>query len=223
MRLILFDLDNTLLNGDSDFAWSQYLIEQGVLDRALYEAQNLEFYRQYQAGTLDIRRFLAFQLQPLAAHPRAELDRWHAEFMRQKIMPMVSEAARALVRGHAGRREDLLAVVTATNSFVTAPIVRELGIPHLIATEPEEVNGAFTGGVRGEPCFQAGKVTRLGEWLAGRGLTWEDFRETWFYSDSYNDLPLLSQVSRPVAVDPDERLLVHARAHGWPVMSLRQG
>ena len=217
MNLALFDLDNTLLAGDSDFEWAQFLIEKGVLDREVYEARNQAFYDQYKAGTLDILEFLDFQLKPLARHPRRVLDHWHSEYMRVKIMPMVRESARALVARH---RDDLCAVVTATNSFVTAPIARAFGIPHLIATEPAQAGGEFTGGVEGLPCFREGKIARVEAWLAARGERFASFAKSYFYSDSLNDLPLLSRVSDPVAVDPDETLRAHAAAQGWPVISL---
>jgi len=216
-RLVLFDLDNTLLSGDSDFEWAQFLIEQGVLDRELYEARNLQFYEQYKAGTLDIHEFLDFQLKPLSRHPRAQLDAWHRDYMAAKVRPMVRAGARALIERHRG---DLCAVITATNSFVTAPIARELGVPHLIATEPETRGAEFTGRVAGIPCFREGKVSRLQAWLAGRGTALESFAESWFYSDSLNDLPLLDRVSHPVAVDPDDTLRAHAVQRGWTVISL---
>ena len=216
-QLALFDLDNTLLAGDSDFEWAQFLIEQGVLDRELYEARNQEFYDQYKAGTLDIHAFLDFQLKPLARHRRAELDAWHREFMECKIRPIIRAKARALLRRHSA---DLCAVITATNSFVTSPIAREFGIGNLIATEPEEVDGEFTGAVRGIPCFREGKVSRLEAWLASRGTSLGAFEASWFYSDSLNDLPLLERVTRPVAVDPDDTLREHATRCGWPIISL---
>jgi HAD superfamily hydrolase (TIGR01490 family) len=219
MNIALFDLDNTLLAGDSDFEWAQFLIEQGVLDREVYEAQNQAFYDQYKAGTLNIHEFLDFQLKPLSRHPRAVLDQWHAEYMKKKIHPMLRDTARALVDKHKG---DVRVVVTATNSFVTAPIARLFGIEHLIATEPEQRNGEFTGGVSGLPCFKEGKPRRLQAWLAARGETLQSFEQSWFYSDSHNDLPLLEQVSHPVVVDPDDKLLTHAVAAGWPVMSLNE-
>jgi HAD superfamily hydrolase (TIGR01490 family) len=217
MKLALFDLDNTLLAGDSDFEWAQFLIEQGVLDREIYEARNLEFYEQYKAGTLDIHEFLDFQLKPLARHRRAVLDAWHREFMEHKIRPIIRDSARALVERHAG---DLRVLITATNSFVTAPIAREFGIEHLIATEPAHVEGEFTGGVTDIPCFREGKVQRLDTWLADRGVTLSSFDETWFYSDSLNDMPLLERVTHPVAVDPDDTLRAYAKAKAWPVISL---
>jgi len=218
MRLALFDLDNTLLAGDSDFEWAQFLIEQGVLDREVYEARNQAFFEHYKAGTLDIHEFLDFQLKPLSRHPRKQLDDWHHEFLRLRILPIITQKARDLVQSHV---HDARAIVTATNSFVTGPIAREFGIEHLVATEPEEVGGEFTGRVRGVPSFQAGKVTRVEQWLAEHGLNWGSFTETWFYSDSLNDLPLLNQVTHAVAVDPDETLKETALERGWMIISLR--
>src|SRR5687768_14729413 len=220
MRLALFDLDNTLLTGDSDYEWGQFLVDAGVVEREAYEAQNRAYYGQYVAGTLDIHEYLGFALRPLAKHSAAELARWHADFMRRRVLPMITPQARALVRRHL-ERADLCALVTATNSFVTAPIAREFGIPHLIATEPESRGGRFTGRVAGTPCFREGKVRRVDEWLAAQGRALGDFAESCFYSDSHNDLPLLERVSRPVAVDPDEALASAARERGWEVMSLR--
>ncbi len=218
MRLALFDLDNTLLAGDSDFEWAQFLIEQGVLDREVYEARNLQFYEQYKAGTLDIHEFLDFQLKPLSRHPRNQLEEWHREFMRNRILPIITQKARDLVASHS---HDARAIVTATNSFVTHPIAREFGIEHLIATEPQANNGEFTGRVDGVPAFREGKVVRLEAWLAEHGLGWGSFSESWFYSDSLNDLPLLSKVTNPVAVDPDETLKEAALENGWMIISLR--
>lgn len=218
MRLSLFDLDNTLLAGDSDFEWAQFLIEKGVLDREVYEACNQQFYEQYKAGTLDIHEFLDFQLKPLSRHPRKVLDEWHREYMRTHIMPIITQKSRDLVASH---RDDARAIVTATNSFVTGPIAREFGIEHLVATEPEQHAGEFTGRVAGKPCFREGKVARVHEWLAEHGLHWGSFEETWFYSDSLNDLPLLAQVTHPVAVDPDETLKEAALEQGWMIISLR--
>jgi len=220
VNLALFDLDNTLLSGDSDFEWSQFLVEQGVLDRELFEAKNLAFYEQYKAGTLDIHEFLDFQLKPLSRHARKVLDVWHEDFMRCNVRPMMGDKARALVNEHLAAG-DVCVVITATNSFVTAPIVREFGIEHLIATDPEQKNGEFTGAVAGVPSFREGKVTRMEQWLRERGWDWDSFEQSCFYSDSLNDLPLLSKVKRPVAVDPDATLRAHAEARGWPVISLR--
>jgi HAD superfamily hydrolase (TIGR01490 family) len=218
MRLALFDLDNTLLAGDSDFEWAQFLIEQGVVDREVYEARNLNFYEQYKAGTLDIHEFLDFQLKPLSRHPRKQLEEWHREFMHTRIQPIITQKARDLVDSHS---HDARVIVTATNSFVTGPIAREFGIEHLIATEPEEIGGEFTGRASGVPSFREGKVIRLEAWLAERGLSWDSFTDTWFYSDSLNDLPLLAKVKHPVAVDPDETLKETALEQGWMIISLR--
>jgi len=221
MRLVLFDLDNTLLVGDSDYEWGQFLVDRGVLERASYEAQNRAYYDQYVAGRLDIHEYLGFALRPLAAHTREELEGWHAEFMAARIVPMIAPQARALVRAHR-EASDLCAIITATNSFVTAPIAREFGVEHLIATEPESRHGRFTGRVAGTPCFRDGKLRRLEEWLAGLGRRLADFAESAFYSDSHNDLPLLERVTRPVAVDPDPQLAAEARRRGWAVISLRR-
>jgi HAD superfamily hydrolase (TIGR01490 family) len=221
-NLALFDLDNTLLAGDSDYEWAQFLISKGVVDAELQEAKNNEFYAHYKAGTLDIRAFLDFQLAPLARHERHELDAWHREFMATRIEPVMTAKARALVRRHLDAG-DLCAIVTATNSFVTGPIARAFGIPHLIGTIPavDATSGRFTGKPEGTPSFQAGKIVRVEAWLAETGLWWGSFGESWFYSDSHNDLPLMQKVTRPVAVDPDPTLAAHAAAAGWPVISLR--
>jgi HAD superfamily hydrolase (TIGR01490 family) len=222
MNLALFDLDNTLLAGDSDFEWAQFLIAQGVLDREVHEARNQTFYDQYKAGTLDIHEFLDFQLKPLSRHPRAELDAWHRQFMATRIRPIMTPAAKTLVAWHLAAG-DLCAVVTATNSFVTGPIAREFGISHLIGTIPAQEDGRFTGKPRGTPSFREGKISRVEEWLESLGLCWQSFERSWFYSDSHNDLPLLLKVSDPVAVDPDDTLATHAREAGWPIRSLRTG
>ena len=219
-QLALFDLDNTLLTGDSDYEWGQFLIDRGVLDRDEYEAQNDAFFAQYKAGTLDIHEYLQFALGPLARHTPEELERWHADFMQTRIRPMIGVPALALARRHLDAG-DLCAVVTATNSFITAPIAREFGIPHLIATEPEQSAGRFTGGVSGTPCFREGKIDRVRAWLDALGRPLEGFSRSTFYSDSQNDLPLLSLVKHPVAVDPDPTLAAEAARRGWPVISLR--
>jgi HAD superfamily hydrolase (TIGR01490 family) len=220
MNLALFDLDNTLLNGDSDFEWSQFLISIGVLDRELFEAKNLHFYEQYKQGTLDIHEFLDFQLKPLSRHSRRTLDEWHAQFMRDKVTPMITKPSRELVNKHLAAG-DVCVIITATNSFVTAPIAREFGIEHLIATDPEHRDGEFTGRVAGVPSFREGKITRLENWLAERGWTLDSFADSTFYSDSLNDLPLLCKVKHPVAANPDATLRAHAEQHGWPIVNLR--
>ena len=222
MNLALFDLDNTLLSGDSDFEWAQFLISKGVVDRELQEARNIQFYEQYKAGTLDIYEFLIFQLAPLTRHSRAELDAWHREYMAKHIRPIIGEKARQLVQQHL-TNGDLCAIVTATNSFVTGPIARELGIPHLIGTiaavNPE--NGAFSGGPRGTPAFREGKIERVEAWLEALGLCWSSFDDSYFYSDSHNDLPLMGKVKTPAAVDPDDKLRQQSSEMGWKIITLR--
>ncbi len=220
MNLALFDLDNTLLAGDSDFEWAQFLIGKGVLDREIHEAKNHEFYEQYKAGTLDIDVFLDFQLAPLARHSRAELDAWHREFVDTRMRPLISSAARHLVAKHAAAG-DLLAIVTATNSFVTGSMTKEFNIPHLVATIPAQEDGRFTGRARGTPSFREGKIVRVEAWLESLGLWLGGFEQSWFYSDSLNDLPLLEKVSHPVAVDADPTLARIASQRGWPQISLR--
>jgi HAD superfamily hydrolase (TIGR01490 family) len=217
MKLALFDLDNTLLDGDSDYAWAQFLIEEGVLHPDEYNAKNEYFYERYKDGTLDIHEFLDFQLAPIARRPRAQLDAWHNDFMRRKVRPMILPKAPELIAQHS---DATTAIVTATNRFITQPIARELGVPTLIATDIEEVDGVFTGKARGTPTFREGKIERVNEWLASRGHQLKDY-ESWFYSDSLNDLPLLERVTHPVAVDPDATLRAHATERGWPIISLR--
>jgi HAD superfamily hydrolase (TIGR01490 family) len=217
VSLAIFDLDNTLLAGDSDYLWGQFLVEEGIVDRDSYEQTNAGFYAEYRQGTLDIARFLAFALGPLAEHDAPTLYRLRARFIECKIRPILLPAATELIHRH---REagDVLLVITATNQFVTEPIVRLYGIENLIATSPEFRNGRFTGNFTGVPCFQDGKVKRLNEWLASNGY---DLAGSWFYSDSHNDLPLLRRVDHPVAVDPDDKLKQVAEEKNWPVISLR--
>lgn len=218
MALAIFDLDNTLLAGDSDYLWGIFLAGLGVVDRAHYERENERFYREYREGRLDIHEFLRFSLHPLSEHPPQRLAAWRRQFLARCIDPIILPAARALLDRHRGRGDTLL-IITATNAFVTAPIAARLGVPHLLATEPEMHEGRYTGRVAGVPCFQGGKVTRLDAWLQAQG---ETLRDSAFYSDSHNDLPLLERVDHPVAVDPDDTLRSHAAARGWPVVSLRQ-
>lgn len=220
MQLILFDLDNTLLAGDSDYEWAQYLIEKGVRDRGEHESKNLQFYEQYKSGTLNIYEFLDYQLKPLASHPQAQLKQWREDYVATKIQPMMTAKSRALVNS-ALKQTDYVLIITATNRFVTETIATAFGVKHLIGTEPEEIDGEFTGKVAGTPSFREGKVTRLEQWLAARDLGWDSFATTRFYSDSLNDLPLLNKVREPIAVDPDDTLRAHAQANGWPVISLR--
>ncbi|OWJ90760.1 phosphoserine phosphatase [Pseudomonas sp. A46] len=217
MRLALFDLDNTLLGGDSDHAWGDFLCRRGILDRVAYKARNDAFYQDYLAGRLEIRAYLDFSLEILGRTEMARLDQWHREFMAECIEPIVLPRAEALLAEHRAAG-DRLVIITATNRFVTAPIARRLGVEHLLATECEMAGGRYTGRTTDVPCFREGKVTRLARWLGETGLTLEGSA---FYSDSMNDLPLLEQVTHPVAVDPDPALRAEADRRGWRVISLR--
>lgn len=217
MSLAIFDLDNTLLGGDSDYLWGQFLVEQGLVDGEHYECENQQFYQAYEAGTLDIYAYQAFMLRPLAGRPQAELRAWRERFMAEKIQPILLPKAEELLNQHRAAG-DILLIITATNRFITAPIAERLGVSHLLATEPEMVDDRYTGRTVGIPCFQQGKVERLNRWLTDQGVNLAD---SWFYSDSHNDLPLLNQVTHPVAVDPDPTLARHAQQQGWPIISLR--
>jgi HAD superfamily hydrolase (TIGR01490 family) len=217
VSLAIFDLDNTLISHDSDFLWGQFLVDQGIVDKAYYEASNARFYAEYKQGNLDIVAFLKFSLQPLAEHQPAQLYQWRQQFVEQVITPFLLPAAFELIEKHRGRGDTLL-VITATNRFVTEPIVKLYGIDNLLATTPEFKDGRYTGAFMDVPCFQAGKVILLEQWLKQSG---ESLTGSYFYSDSHNDLPLLNKVDHPVAVDPDEKLKIAAETNGWPMISLR--
>ncbi|TBU74334.1 HAD-IB family hydrolase [Pseudomonas daroniae] len=217
MRLALFDLDNTLLGGDSDHAWGDWLCERGILDGATYKARNDAFYQDYLSGRLNITDYLNFTLDIFGRTEMAQLQAWHEQFMAECIEPIILPKGLALLDEHRTAGDKLL-IITATNRFVTAPIAARLGVDTLLATECEMVDGRYTGRTTDVPCFREGKVTRLERWLQENGF---DLSDSSFYSDSMNDLPLLEQVSRPVAVDPDPNLLAEAQKRGWPVISLR--
>ncbi|MEN8206582.1 MAG: HAD family hydrolase [Pseudomonadota bacterium] len=217
MGIALFDLDNTLIAGDSDFLWGRFLVEQGIVDAALYERENQRFYDQYRVGELDIHEFLDFQLQPLSEHSLDTLQQWRRQYVEEKITPILLPRAQTLIDRHR-QQGDTLVVITATNRFITSPIVELYDIPHLLATEPEMLNDQYTGKVSGIPCFRNGKVDRLDDWL---NENQQSLQDSWFYSDSHNDLPLLNKVTHPVAVDPDEILERHAGDNDWPIISLR--
>ena len=217
MALAIFDLDHTLLSGDSDHTWGQFMVDQAIVEPEHHKKQNDYFYEQYKAGCLDIHEYLAFTLKPLSEQPLDKMQALREQFLQDHIQPLVTEKARQLIQQHKEQGDDLL-IITATNAFVTRPIGDMLGIEELIAPEPEMIDGAYTGGIVGIPSFQHGKVTRLNEWLEQHGKT---LAGAWFYSDSHNDLPLLEIVDNPVAVDPDDILRDTAISKGWPVISLR--
>lgn len=217
MTLAIFDLDYTLLAGDSDHAWGEFLIERGLVDGPTYRETNDRYFAQYLAGTLDIHEFLAFALAPLARLDRPLLDQLHKEFLDTRIRPMIAPGTPALLEKHRARGDTLI-IITATNRFITAPIARLLGVEHLIATDPEESGGRFTGRVAGTPCYREGKVVRLEAWTREHGAS---LAGSWCYSDSHNDLPILTRATHPVAVDPDSILRQEAATRGWPIISLR--
>ena len=215
-KLAIFDLDNTLLAGDSDALWGQFIAQHGHVNKEEHERENQRFYDEYKAGTLDINEFLRFSLKPLSQLSMEELTQLHETFMHECIIPIISEQARNLVNKH---REagDILLIITATNKFVTAPIAEEFGIKNLLATEAEIINNRYTGQVSGVPCFQEGKVVRLNEWLQQTGYSIEN---SCFYSDSHNDIPLLERVTTPIAVDPDAKLKKYAMEKSWKILQL---
>ena len=217
MALAIFDLDNTLLDGDSDYLWGQFLAQQGRVDAASYEKENQRFYDEYVAGTLDIFEFLEFSLAPLSQMNMNELSQLHNQFMNECIRPAITKKSRALIQQHVDNKDTLL-IITATNLFITAPIAEELGIANILATDPEIVNNRYSGKVFGTPCFREGKVERLADWLKKTG---GNLADSYFYSDSHNDLPLLGMVKIPIAVDPDETLRSHAEMKGWEIISLK--
>ncbi|MCK5121929.1 MAG: HAD family hydrolase [Methylococcales bacterium] len=217
MSLAIFDLDNTLISDDSDYLWGQFLVDQGIVDKDLYEEANIKFYEDYKQGELDIVEFLDFSLAPLAKNDPEQLFKWREQFIEQIIKPIQLKPAIRLVNKHRFKGDTVM-VITATNRFVTEPIAKLFGIDILLATTPEVVDGRYTGKFEGTPCFQEGKVTLLNEWLENSSETLENSS---FYSDSHNDLSLLKLVDNPVAVDPDDQLRDYAEQEGWAIMSLR--
>ena len=215
MDLVLFDLDHTLLDGDSDFSWGQFLCEIGAVD-ANYKKRNQEFFDAYQHGELNMTKYIKFVLQPLAQNTMLQLLQWREQFLVEKIEPMVTTEAVKLVQLHQDKG-DFTAIITSTNSFVTEPIGKMFGIQTVIATEPELKGGCFTGAISGVPCFREGKIICLQKWLDANKM---DYQNSWFYSDSFNDLPLLSWVDRPMVVNGDAMLMKHAKQNNWSVLSL---
>jgi HAD superfamily hydrolase (TIGR01490 family) len=217
MALALFDLDNTLLADDSDFLWGCFLVEKALVDKRAYDEANQRFYSDYKKGTLDIFAFLAFSLKPLTQYSSEKLHALHKEFMQQYIIPAMTEKGQAQIKKHQDKG-DTTVIITATNRFVTGPIAEAFGVDDLIATDPEMIDGKYTGKVAGTPCFKEGKITRLNQWLKNSS---HDLQDSFFYSDSHNDLPLLEKVATPVAVDPDEQLKTIAEEKNWRITSFR--
>jgi HAD superfamily hydrolase (TIGR01490 family) len=217
LALAIFDLDNTLIAGDSDHLWGEFLVEKALVDADYFKARNDAFYQDYVNGTLDMTAYLDFSLAPLAEHGKDKLNILHEEFMAGYIQPIMLNKARMLLNQHRAK-DDTLLIITATNRFVTAPIARALGVDHLLAIELEEKDGRYTGKVSGVPSYREGKITRLNAWLKNQDCSMEG---AYFYSDSHNDLPLLETVAQPIAVDPDEKLADIAKRRGWKIISLR--
>lgn len=217
MALALFDLDNTLLDGDSDYEWGNFLVAKKKVDAKEYDKANTYFYEQYKQGTLDIVEFAAFSFKPLSLMNQEELDELHKEFMQSTIIPRIKPQTNKALNKHR-KKEDTLVIITATNSFITRPIANHLGIDNLIATEPKVANGRYTTEIEGTPCFQEGKVTRLNEWMKNNNQT---LAGSYFYSDSINDLPLLEKVDNPIVIDPDDKLREVATQRGWKTTTLK--
>jgi HAD superfamily hydrolase (TIGR01490 family) len=220
MKLALFDLDHTLIPLDSDYEWGQFLVRIGAVDAESFARRNAEFFHRYQVGSLDPVEYLEYIFGIFSTFPREQLDAWHRQFMAEVIEPALRPAARNLVNSHRDAG-DLVAIVTATNRFVTAPIARAFGVDNLIAAEAElTADGNFTGKHIGTPPYAQGKIVNTKQWLASLGKTLDDFESSHFYSDSQNDIPLLSLVTHPVATNPNARLAAHAKEHGWPTLNL---
>ena len=221
MALAIFDLDNTLIGGDSDHSWGEFLIEQGLVNPVEFKQRNDQFYQDYLAGTLDIYAYQEFALSTVVDKSNQELETLHKQFMNDKIAPIMLPKAAELIADHKAKGDTLL-IITATNRFITEPIAKSLNIDNLLATDPEQHDGQYTGKITGTPCFQSGKVERLKQWLELQSSAQqEDFKTLYFYSDSANDIPLLENVTYPVAVDPDDKLRETAEKRGWPIISLR--
>ena len=220
MNLTIFDLDNTLLDGDSDYNWGLFLIKEGLVDQKTHESSNKQFYDDYNSGKLNIYEFVEFQFKFFRDNPRILLDKLLKRYIDEIAKPMITKKARDLVSKHRVKGDKLL-IITATNSYITKPIGKLFDIDDLIGTDPEEINGEFTGKVKGIPSFKEGKIERLNLWLKQNKLAFNDFDQIFFYSDSQNDLPLLRLVSNPIAVNPDEVLEKEAIKNNWPIIILR--
>ena len=217
--IALFDLDYTLLGGDATYEWIHFLVRKGAID-AGHIALLDQYYEDYGNGTLDIVAFLHFDFGALASHPRAKMEAWRDEYLREVMAPLILPKARELIAAHEARGH-LTAIITAANSFLTDPIARMIGVDRLIASDPQMANGEFTGRIEGIPCFHEGKITKLDAWLESRGEALPDFAESYFYGDSQSDVPLMDKVTHPIAVEPDDALTELAHARNWPIISLR--
>ena len=217
MKLAIFDLDNTLIAGDSDCLWGEFLAERGFVNAASYQVEHEKFYQDYLEGSLDIKAFLEFQLKVLAENDRSVLENWRDSYIEEKIKPILLEKAFELVNEHRKKGHELL-IITATNRFLTEPIAEQFSVKNLIACEPEILNGQYTGRYVGIPSYAEGKVARFKEWLSKQN---DELEESWFYSDSHNDIPLLREVDHAIAVDPDESLKNEAVISNWEIISLR--
>ncbi len=217
MALAIFDLDHTLLNGDSDYLWGEYMVANNIVDEAEYQRLNQLFLEDYQRGELDNHQYLQFALQPLTLHPIEKLYDWRQDYIENWIKPRIATGTSDLLKKHRQQRDELI-IVSATNLFITAPIAELLNIPNILSTEPEIIDNRYTGNYLGTPTYKEGKVTVLAQWLESRDHSLDD---SYFYSDSINDLPLLEQVSQPVAVNPDEPLSQIANQRNWPILDLR--
>lgn len=218
MKLAIFDLDNTLLDGDSDHAWGEFMVAENLVPQAEYRETNDAFYEEYKRGVLDMVAYQKFVLAPLRQFSAEQLKELHLKFMHTVVTNMLLPKARELIEKHRQAGHTLM-VITATNRFITEPIVKEYGIENLLCTEPEVLNGSYTGKIIGEPCYQAGKIHALEAWLKKENMQPE---YSWFYSDSFNDIPLMEKVNEAIAVNPDEKLKAHALTHGWSLMNLRE-
>ena len=216
MTLAIFDLDHTLLNGDSDYLWGEYMVETGIVNAQEYRARNEEFYRDYQRGTLDNDRYLEFALEPLTHYTIEKLHAWREDYVEKWIKPIIAPGTRQLLDSHRSRSHELL-IISATNLFITEPIAELLGVPTILSTEPEIVDDRYTGRYLGTPTYQEGKVVVLNQWLEN---TSHDLEGSYFYSDSINDLALLEQVENPVAAHPDDELKAIALERGWKIIDL---
>lgn len=220
MTLALFDLDNTLLDGDSDYEWGRFLVNKGLVDPLIYNQQNEYFYEQYAQGTLDIHAYSSFAFKPLAERTMDELNVLHEEYMRDYIQPIMTDKSKQLIKQHQAAG-DTVVIITATNSFIAKPIADAFGVEHFMATDPLIVDGRYVAKIDGTPCFREGKITKLKEWLANRQDT-QGFTGSYFYSDSINDLPMLELVDKPIVVNADEKLMAIAKERGWKSISLRR-